>query len=139
MWFAGFVKDGPLADRYGKRQVINLATVFFTVGTALSAPGFNLIDLALYRALTGIFAASVMPISLALIGDVVPLKERQAALGTFMGISFLGQGLSMAIGGTVAYFLSWRGVFAEGRRPCPPFSIRSSWVYFWLFWAGRPR
>ncbi|MHB1042532.1 MAG: hypothetical protein ACYC0Q_06815 [Eubacteriales bacterium] len=28
-----------------------------------------------------------------------------------MGISFLGQGLSMAIGGTTAYFLNWRGVF----------------------------
>ena len=28
-----------------------------------------------------------------------------------MGISFLGQGLSMAIGGTIAYFLNWKGVF----------------------------
>ncbi|QGP93331.1 Inner membrane transport protein YnfM [Neomoorella glycerini] len=103
---------GPLADRYGKRQVVNLAMALFTVGTGLSALGFSLTGLAAYRALTGIFAASVMPISLALIGDVVPLQERQAAIGTFMGISFLGQGLSMAIGGTIAYFLSWRGVFA---------------------------
>jgi MFS family permease len=39
-----------------------------------------------------------MPISLALIGDIFPLYERQSAIGTFMGISFLGQGLSMAIG-----------------------------------------
>ncbi|OIQ60062.1 inner membrane transport protein YnfM [Moorella thermoacetica] len=103
---------GPLADRYGKRQVVNLAMALFTLGTGLSALGFSLTGLAAYRALTGIFAASVMPISLALIGDVVPLQERQAAIGTFMGISFLGQGLSMAIGGTIAYFLSWRGVFA---------------------------
>ncbi|WP_366924586.1 MFS transporter [Metallumcola ferriviriculae] len=103
---------GPLADRYGKRQVITASMLFFTVATGLCAIGVGLTDLAIYRALTGAFAASVMPVSLALIGDLFPLKERQSAIGTFMGISFLGQGLSMAIGGTIAYFLSWRGVFA---------------------------
>ena len=102
---------GPLADRYGKRQVINTSLVFFTIATALTATGVGLTDLAVYRALTGIFAASVMPISMALIGDIFPMQERQSAIGTFMGIAFLGQGLSMAIGGSVAYFLNWRGVF----------------------------
>ena len=64
------------------------------------------------KSLTGVFAASVMPISLALIADLFPMAERQRAIGTFMGVSFLGQGLSMAIGGTIAYLVSWRGVFA---------------------------
>lgn len=103
---------GPLADRYGKRQVINFAMLFFSVAAALCAVAGNITQLAVYRALTGVFAASVMPISLALIGDLVPLAQRQSAIGSFMGISFLGQGLSMAIGGTTAYFLNWRGVFA---------------------------
>ncbi|MHB0885953.1 MAG: MFS transporter [Bacillota bacterium] len=103
---------GPLADRFGKRQVISLAMLFFTVATGLCATAFSLTSLSVYRALTGAFAASVMPISLALIGDLFPLAERQSAIGTFMGISFLGQGLSMAIGGSIAFFLNWRGVFA---------------------------
>ena len=103
---------GPLADRYGKKQIITLSIVLFTGTTGLCAAGFGLTDLAAYRALTGIFAASVMPISLALIGDIFPVQERQGAIGTFMGISFLGQGLSMITGGAIAYFLSWRGVFA---------------------------
>jgi predicted MFS family arabinose efflux permease len=103
---------GPLADRFGKKQVITFALAMFTVATGLCALGSGLTNLMVFRALTGIFAASVMPISLALIGDIFPVKERQAAIGTFMGISFLGQGLSMAIGGTIAYFLNWRGVFA---------------------------
>lgn len=102
---------GPLADRYGKRQVITFSMIFFTVGTALCSLGFGLLDLALYRAFTGVFAASVMPISLALIGDIFPMEHRQQAIGTFMGIAFLGQGLSMAVGGSIAYFVSWRGVF----------------------------
>jgi len=103
---------GPLADRFGKRQVVTGAMLAFTVGTGLSALGMTLTGLAIYRALTGIFAASVMPISLALIADLFPMEERQTAIGTFMGVAFLGQGLSMAIGGTVAYLASWRGVFA---------------------------
>ena len=86
--------------------------LFFTISTGLCSVAVGLTGLAIFRALTGIFAASVMPISLALIGDMFPLKERQAAIGTFMGISFLGQGLSMAIGGSIAYFFNWRGVFA---------------------------
>jgi MFS family permease len=102
---------GPLADRYGKRPVITWTMLFFTVATGLCAIAFGFTDLMVYRALTGVFAASVMPVSLALIGDMVPLPERQSAIGSFMAISFLGQGLSMAIGGTTAFFLSWRGVF----------------------------
>ena len=102
---------GYLAERLGKRQVITFAISMFTIATALCAFAFTITDLALYRALTGMFAAAIMPISLALIGDLFPVEERQSAIGSFMGISFLGQGLSMAIGGSIAYFLNWRGVF----------------------------
>ncbi len=81
---------GPLADRYGKKQVITFSMILFTISAALCAFGSNLTNLSIFRALTGVFAASVMPISLALIGDVFPLRERQGAIGTFMGIAFLG-------------------------------------------------
>jgi predicted MFS family arabinose efflux permease len=102
---------GPLADRFGKKQVINITMVFFTISTGLCAVGFSLGTLALYRVLAGIFAASVMPISMALIGDIFPIEERQTAIGSFIGISFLGQGLSMAVGGVMAYLWNWKGAF----------------------------
>ncbi len=121
---------GPLADRFGKRQVIGVAMLLFTVATGLCATAFSLTNLAIYRALTGAFAASVMPVSLALIGDIFPIAERQSAIGTFMGISFLGQGLSMAIGGSIAYFYSWRGVFAV-------YSLLAVVSTVLLFTAGR--
>lgn len=102
---------GPLADRYGKSRVVLGTLVVFSVATGLCAAGATLTSLAVFRALTGVFAAATMPISLALIGDVVPVERRQQAVGSFMGISFLGQALSMGIGGAIAYFVDWRGVF----------------------------
>jgi len=102
---------GPLADRFGKLRVIGISLVFFTLATGLCAAGTGLGDLTAYRALTGTFAAATMPVSLALIGDLVPMKQRQQAIASFMGIAFLGQATSMTIGGTIAAVTSWRGVF----------------------------
>jgi predicted MFS family arabinose efflux permease len=102
---------GPLADRFGKLRVIATSLVMFTLATALCGFGLGLGDLTAYRALTGIFAAAIMPVSLALIADLVPMKERQQAIATFMGIAFFGQAASMTIGGAIAYLSNWRGVF----------------------------
>jgi predicted MFS family arabinose efflux permease len=102
---------GPLADRFGKLRVVGVSLVFFTVATGLCALGTGIGDLTAYRALTGVFAAATMPVSLALIGDLVPMKQRQQAIASFMGIAFLGQATSMTIGGTIAAVTSWRGVF----------------------------
>ncbi|MCE5190613.1 MAG: MFS transporter [Actinomycetia bacterium] len=102
---------GPLADRFGKTRVILVTLTAFSMATALCAIGTTVTGVAAFRALTGVFAAATMPISLALIGDLFPMESRQSAIGSFMGISFLGQALSMGIGGAIAYFLDWRGVF----------------------------
>jgi len=102
---------GPLADRFGKTRIILVTFIAFAVATGLCAVGSTLTGIAFFRALTGLFAAATMPISLALIADVVPIESRQEAIGSFMGIAFLGQALSMGIGGAIAYFFDWRGVF----------------------------
>lgn len=110
--FAAFqLLFGPLSDRLGKKQVITCSMICFTAATGLCAFGFGLPLLAFYRSLTGIFAASVMPISLALISDLFKASQRQEAIGTFIGISFLGQAFGLAIGGATAFLVNWRGVF----------------------------
>jgi predicted MFS family arabinose efflux permease len=121
---------GYLAERFGKRQIITLSTSLFTVATGLCAFAIAIPDLAAYRALTGMFAAAIMPVSLALIGDLFTMEERQSAIGSFMGISFLGQGLSMAIGGSIAYFLNWRGVFGI-------YAVLAAFSSILLFTIGR--
>jgi len=102
---------GPLADRFGKAKVVIGTLALFSVATALAGLAGSITGLAVFRAVTGVFAAATMPISLALIADEVDVSGRQKAIGSFMGIAFLGQALSMGIGGAIAYYLNWRGVF----------------------------
>jgi predicted MFS family arabinose efflux permease len=89
----------PVADGYGKLPVLRASFIGFTLAAGATALGASLTDLALYRALNGAFAAATMPISLALLGDVVRMEDRQAAVGTFLGTSFLGRGLPWASAG----------------------------------------
>lgn len=121
---------GPLSDRFGKRQILSFAMLFFSVGTALTATGQSLGFMILFRAITGIFAASVMPISMALISDLVPIEERQSALGFFLGMAFLGQSMSMVIGGTIAFYLNWRSVFLL-------YAIFAAFITLLFFTTGR--
>jgi MFS family permease len=103
---------GPLADRYGKFRTVVATLTLFAGVTALGALMPSVGGLAAVRGLTGVFAAATMPVSLALLGDSVPMVDRQKAIGTFMGIAFLGQGISMILGGVIAFALGWRWVFA---------------------------
>lgn len=74
---------GPIADRFGKLRTVTVTLAMFGVVTALGGFMASLTGLVAVRAVTGIFAASTMPVSLALIGDVVPMQHRQQAIDTF--------------------------------------------------------
>src|SRR5680860_462600 len=102
---------GPLADRYGKFRTVVATLTLFAGVTALGALMPSVQGLTAVRGLTGVFAAATMPVSLALLGDSVPMVDRQKAIGTFMGIAFLGQGISMILGGVIAVAFGWRWVF----------------------------
>jgi predicted MFS family arabinose efflux permease len=99
---------GPLADRYGKAKVLNLATFGTATFSVLSAAAFNLPSLCILRAINGAFAAAVLPVAVSLIGDSFDDSSRQNALGAVIGMMFLGGAIAPAIGGTLAFLGSWR-------------------------------
>lgn len=102
---------GPLGDRIGKLNVMTKAIAVFAVGTALCAVVPNLTLLILLRFLTGIFAAAIIPLSLAYIGDSFPYAERQTAIGRYLSALMLGQILSSSLGGIFGEYLGWREIF----------------------------
>ncbi len=103
---------GPLGDRYGKLRVIGLAAIggaAATVGCFL-APGFETFVAA--RLLAGALCASIIPLAMAWIGDVVPYAERQPVIARFLLGQILGLGAGSALGGFAADDAQWRWPFA---------------------------
>ena len=102
---------GPLGDRIGKLRVMGAMLIIFAFGTAACALVPNLFYFTVLRFLTGVVAASIIPLSLSYIGDKFPYEQRQVALGQFMSAIMLGQIISSSLGGVFGEFLSWRDIF----------------------------
>ncbi|KNZ41606.1 MFS transporter [Acetobacterium bakii] len=102
---------GPLSDRYGKVKIINIAAIGTAVFSMLGAFAFNLPSLIFFRAMNGAFGAGIFPVTLALVGQSFDDQNRQKAIAKVMGLMFLGGATATIIGGTLAYFGSWRLVY----------------------------
>jgi predicted MFS family arabinose efflux permease len=64
------------------------------------------------RVVAGCVAGGLFPIALAFIGDLVPVRERQVAIGRLLAVGLTGNLLGTSIAGVIGDLASWRGVFA---------------------------
>ena len=102
---------GHLADRFGKASVLRCILAGLTLATVgcVLAPALGW--LMVCRFVAGFFAAGIIAVSLAMIGDETAPSRRPQGVGMFMGMVFLGQGFSAGIGGFLADWLDWRMMF----------------------------
>src|SRR5688500_5553779 len=77
---------GKLADLYGRLKIYHVAVVIFLLGSALCGAATSFEQLVFFRALQGIGAGGVMPISVTLVGDIYTLEERGRIQGVFSGV-----------------------------------------------------
>ncbi len=103
--------SGPLSDRLGRRAVILGALLLFTVFTLATASASNIHAFIAWRVAAGISAAGVVPISLTLIGDVVPFQQRGRALGWLFGSIAGGTATGASVGALLEPVLGWPGLF----------------------------
>jgi EmrB/QacA subfamily drug resistance transporter len=102
---------GKLGDLYGRRGMFMTSIVVFLVGSALAGLSQNMNELIGFRAIQGLGAGGLMVGAMAIIGDLIPPRERgryQAMIGGMMPIAFVGGPL---VGGLLTDHLSWRWVF----------------------------
>lgn len=102
---------GPLADRFGKIRTILLSLGLFSIGTIACGFVDTFSWLLVLRVITGLFAAGIIPTTLAQIGDQFAISDRPRAIAFFMSLSTSGQALGIVIGGLVAQYFSYRILF----------------------------
>ncbi|MBI5104543.1 MAG: MFS transporter [Solirubrobacterales bacterium] len=100
-----------LGDRFGRRRMFTVGLGVFTAASALAALAPTTGALVGARALQGLGAAIVLPLTLTLLSEAVPAGRRGLALGAWSGISGLGVALGPVVGGAVVDGISWHWIF----------------------------
>jgi len=102
---------GRLSDLYGRRVFYLIGVVFFLVGSALSGASQSIEQLIIFRAIQGLGAGALIPLSMTINGDIYTLRERTRMQGLFSGVWGLASILGPLAGGFITDHISWRWVF----------------------------
>jgi EmrB/QacA subfamily drug resistance transporter len=102
---------GRLSDLYGRRPLYLGGIAFFLIGSTLSGASQTINQLIIFRAVQGLGAGALIPLSMTINGDIYTFKERARMQGWFSGVWGLASILGPLAGGFITDSLSWRWVF----------------------------
>ncbi len=108
---AGIITAAALGDRFGRRRVFAFGLGLFAAASAACAlaPSVDLLIAA--RAVQGIGAAIVMPLSLTILTAAFPAERRGAVVGIWGGIAGLAVASGPLVGGAITQVLDWHWIF----------------------------
>ena len=106
-----FIPGAALGHRFGRRRLFTIGLAIFTTASALAAIAPTIESLIAARALQGLGAAIVTPLTLTLLSQAFPGERRGMALGIWSGVSGLGVALGPLVGGAVVEGIAWQWIF----------------------------
>ena len=101
---------GKLGDLYGKKKIIIVTLVFYTVGVSIAGFSTNIYFLVFARAIQGVGLAMV-PLALALLTDIFPKDKLATAQGAIAGSAAISTALGLVLGAYVIQDLGWQYAF----------------------------
>ena len=102
---------GKLSDIYGRRTFFIGGMMLFLVGSALSGTSQDMTQLIIYRGIQGLGAGAMMPLAMAIIGDIFPPSERGKWQGLITAVFGLATIVGPIVGGAITDNWGWRWVF----------------------------
>src|SRR5947208_4316042 len=102
---------GKLSDLFGRKPIFLFGIVIFLIGSALSGAAQSMNQLIAFRAFQGLGAGALMPIAIAVVGDLFTPRERGKWQGVTGGVWGLSAIVGPTLGGWITQNTSWRWVF----------------------------
>jgi len=102
---------GKLGDLYGRKVVLQTAIVLFLIGSALCGIAQGMPELIVFRAIQGLGAGGLMVTTIAVVGDIIPPRDRGKYQGLFGAVFGVSTVVGPLLGGFFVDNLSWRWIF----------------------------
>lgn len=110
--FAVLMMTGAaLGDRFGRKRIFIFGVALFTLGSAGSALSSSTLQLEVARAVQGLGAAFLTPLTLTILSSVFPPERRAVVIGLWSGVAGLGLAIGPLVGGAVVNGLPWSTIF----------------------------
>jgi EmrB/QacA subfamily drug resistance transporter len=102
---------GRLGDVHGRKPLFIIAITIFLIGSALCGLSQNMVELVVFRGVQGVGAGGLFPLTLAMVGMIVPPRDRGRYQGLIGSVFAAASIIGPLVGGFIVDNFSWRWIF----------------------------
>lgn len=113
-----------LADTFGRKPIMLVGIGLFLIGSIVCGFAWDMTSLIVFRAMQGLGAGAVLPMSITIAGDIYSVRERAKVQGYLASVWAIAAVVGPTLGGIFAEFLTWRWIFFVNIPLC----ILASWM-----------